>query len=41
MVLLSGTVLIANPVMREIVFGVNVAIDGNIIQFEEGCSHLL
>jgi len=35
MMLLSGTVLMASPAMREIVFGVNVSVDGNVVQFEE------
>ena len=33
--MLSGTALMAGPVMREIVFGVSVTLDGETIQFEE------
>jgi len=33
--MLSGTALLASPAMREIVFGVNVSLDGQNIQFEE------
>ena len=34
-VLLSATTIMASPVMRELVFGVSVSIDGQAIQFEE------
>jgi len=35
MILVSGTVLMASPVTRDIVFGVSVAVDGNVVQFED------
>jgi len=35
MILISGTVLMASPVTRDIVFGVNVSVDGNVVQFED------
>jgi len=34
-VLFSGTLVMANPVLREIAFGVNVSINGKIIRFEQ------
>ena len=34
MIFISGTVLMANPVAREVVFGVNVSVDGDVIQFD-------
>ena len=33
--MLSGTALLASPAMREVIFGVRVAINGDVIQFEE------
>jgi len=33
--MLSGTALLASPAIREVVFGVNVAINGEAIQFED------
>ena len=33
--MISGTALMASPVMRELIFGVSVTLDGETIQFEE------
>ncbi|MCL2573505.1 MAG: copper amine oxidase N-terminal domain-containing protein [Defluviitaleaceae bacterium] len=33
--LISGAALIANPVMREVVFGVNVIVDGEVVHFDQ------
>ena len=35
MALLSGTVVLASPVMQEIIFGVSVSLDGTPVNFEE------
>jgi hypothetical protein len=32
--MLSGTVLMANPVMQQLIFGVQVSLDGRVVQFD-------
>jgi len=34
-IMLSGTIVMANPVTRELLFGVRVSLDGNLLQFDE------
>jgi len=34
-VMLSGTALMASPIMRELVFGVNVSLDGELVVFDD------